>query len=72
VVNGLAFLCVGLLHQRFYYLVGLVHFVVAALMPRGFDLAALVHGRLVVVSNYQPVNTHSARTLEDFLRWRED
>jgi hypothetical protein len=47
VVNGLAFLVVGRLYWGRYYLVGLAHFVVAALMPLRLDLAPLVYGVFV-------------------------
>jgi serine/threonine-protein kinase len=49
VVNGLAFLVVGRLYWGRYYLVGLAHFLVAALMPLRLDLAPLVYGVFVAV-----------------------
>jgi serine/threonine-protein kinase len=49
VVNGVAFLVVGRLYWGFYYLVGLAHFLVAALMPLCLDLAPLVYGVFVAV-----------------------
>jgi serine/threonine-protein kinase len=50
VVNGVAFLVVGRLYWGFYYLVGLAHFLVAALMPLRLDLAPLVYGVFVAIS----------------------
>jgi hypothetical protein len=44
VADGPAFLVGGPLHEGFYYLVGLAHFLVVALMPLRLDLAALVCG----------------------------
>jgi eukaryotic-like serine/threonine-protein kinase len=49
VVNGLAFLVVGRLYWGFYYLVGLAHFIVAALMPLRLDMAPLIYGVFVAV-----------------------
>jgi serine/threonine-protein kinase len=49
VVNGMAFLIVGRLYWGVYYLVGLAHFLVAALMPLRLDLAPLVYGVFVAV-----------------------
>ena len=39
----------GRLYWGFYYLVGLAHFVVAALMPLKLELAPLVYGVFVAV-----------------------
>jgi hypothetical protein len=50
VVNGLAFLVVGRLYWGHYYLVGLGHFLVAALMPLRLDLAPLVYGVFAATS----------------------
>jgi serine/threonine-protein kinase len=47
VVNGVAFLVVGRLYWGVYYLVGLAHFLVAALMPLRPDVAPLVYGVFV-------------------------
>ena len=47
VVNGTAFLVVGRLYWGRYYLVGLLHFLVAVLMPPRPDLAPLVYGVFV-------------------------
>jgi serine/threonine-protein kinase len=44
VVNGVAFFVAGWLSWGRYYLVGLGHFLVAALMPLRLDLAPLVYG----------------------------
>jgi serine/threonine-protein kinase len=49
VVNGVAFLVVGRLYWGLYYLVGLAHFLVAALMPLRLDLAPLIYGVFVAV-----------------------
>jgi hypothetical protein len=49
VVNGVAFLVVGRMYWGVYYLVGLAHFLVAALMPLRPDLAPLVYGVFVAV-----------------------
>ena len=49
VVNGVAFLVVGRLYWGIYYLVGLAHFLVAALMPLRLDLAPLIYGVFVAV-----------------------
>jgi serine/threonine-protein kinase len=49
VVNGVAFLVVGRLYWGYYYLVGLAHFLVAALMPLRLDHAPLVYGVFVAV-----------------------
>jgi serine/threonine-protein kinase len=49
VVNGLAFLVVGRLYWGRYYLFGLAHFLVAALMPLQLDLAPLVYGVFVAM-----------------------
>ncbi len=49
VVNGLAFLVVGRMYWGFYYLVGLAHFIVAALMPLRLDMAPLIYGVFVAV-----------------------
>ena len=49
VVNGLAFLVVGRLYWGRYYLVGLAHFIVAALMPLRLDMAPLIYGVFVAV-----------------------
>jgi serine/threonine-protein kinase len=49
VVNGVAFLVVGRLYWGWYYLVGLAHFLVAAVMPLRLDLAPLVYGVFVAV-----------------------
>src|SRR5262249_4191326 len=43
VVNGLAFLVVGRLYWGRYYLLGLAHFLVAALMPLRLDVAPIVY-----------------------------
>jgi hypothetical protein len=42
VVDGLAFLVVGPLHEGFNYPVGLAHCLALGLMPPRWDLAALV------------------------------
>jgi serine/threonine-protein kinase len=47
VVNGLAFLVVGRLYWGRYYLVGLAHFLLAALMPLWLDYAPIVYGVFV-------------------------
>jgi serine/threonine-protein kinase len=49
VVNGVAFLVVGRLYWGVYYLIGLAHFLVAALMPLRLDLAPLIYGVFVSV-----------------------
>jgi hypothetical protein len=49
VVNGMAFLVVGRLYWGRYYLVGLAHFLVAALMPLWLNLAPLIYGLFVGV-----------------------
>ncbi len=49
VVNGVAFLVVGRLYWGRYYLVGLAHFLLAALMPLRLDLAPLLYGVFVAV-----------------------
>jgi serine/threonine-protein kinase len=49
VVNGVAFLVVGRLCWGVYYLFGLAHFFVAALMPLRLDLAPIVYGVFVAV-----------------------
>jgi serine/threonine-protein kinase len=49
VLNGVAFLVVGQLYWGRYYLVGLAHFLVAALLPLCQDLAPLVYGVFVAV-----------------------
>jgi hypothetical protein len=49
VVNGVAFLVVGRLYWGVYYLVGLAHFLVAALMPLRSSLAPLIYGVFVAV-----------------------
>jgi hypothetical protein len=49
VVNGVAFLVVGRLYWGRYYLIGLAHFLVAALMPLRMDLAPLIYGVFVAV-----------------------
>jgi serine/threonine-protein kinase len=49
VVNGVAFLVVGRLYWGVYYLVGLAHFLVAALMPLRPGLAPLIYGVFVAV-----------------------
>jgi serine/threonine-protein kinase len=49
VVNGVAFLVVGRLYWGSYYLVGLAHFLVAALMPLRLNLAPLIYGAFVAV-----------------------
>jgi serine/threonine-protein kinase len=49
VVNGVAFLVVGRLYWGVYYLVGLAHFLVAALMPLRLNLAPLIYGVFVAV-----------------------
>jgi hypothetical protein len=47
VVNGVAFLVVGRLYWGVYYLIGLAHFLMAALMPLRLDLAPLIYGVFV-------------------------
>jgi serine/threonine-protein kinase len=49
VVNGVAFLVVGRLFWGAYYLVGLAHFLVAALMPLRPDLSPLIYGVFAAV-----------------------
>jgi serine/threonine protein kinase len=49
VVNGVAFLVVGRIYWGVYYLVGLAHFLVAALMPLRPDLSPLVYGVFVAL-----------------------
>jgi eukaryotic-like serine/threonine-protein kinase len=49
VLNGVAFLVVGRLYWGFYYLVGLAHFLVAALLPLTLGLAPLLYGVFVAV-----------------------
>ena len=49
VVNGVAFLVVGRLYWGVYYLVGLAHFLVAALMPLWLNLAPLIYAVFVAV-----------------------
>ena len=49
VVNGVAFLVVGRMYWGLYYLVGLGHFIVAALMPLRIDMAPLIYGVFVSV-----------------------
>jgi hypothetical protein len=49
VVTGLALLVVGRAHWGLYYLVGLAHFLLAALMPLRLGLAPLLYGVFVAV-----------------------
>jgi serine/threonine-protein kinase len=49
VVNGVAYLVVGRLCWGRYYLVGLAHFLAAALMPLRLDVAPLVYGVFVAL-----------------------
>jgi serine/threonine-protein kinase len=58
VVNGLAFLIVGRLYWGRYYLVGMAHFLVAALMPLRLDLAPLVYGVFVAVCMVYGASDH--------------
>jgi serine/threonine-protein kinase len=49
VVNGVAFLIVGRLYWGVYYIIGLAHFLVAALMPLRLDLAPLIYAVFVAI-----------------------
>jgi serine/threonine-protein kinase len=72
VVNGVAFLVVGRLYCGHYYLVGLAHFLVAALMPLCLDLAPLVYGVFVAVCLVLAAvdNIRTARRVKDSARAR--
>src|SRR5262249_46769367 len=60
VVIGLAFLVVGRLHRSRYYLVGLAHFLLAALLPLCLEYAPLILGVFTALCMVAIALSHTA------------